>query len=112
MGHGLWTMVVYSVRKLFTGFLNAALIAWKLTVANAMNIAATPATANTHHCIVTRYGKSCSHVCIAQYDNGAAKTNAISTSFKKFLESNPVILLTDAPNSLRTPISLIRFSAI
>lgn len=39
----------------FTGFINAAFIAWKLIVITAINIAAMPATAKTHHCIFTWY---------------------------------------------------------
>jgi hypothetical protein len=38
----------YSVRKLFTGFATAALIAWKLIVANAISTDKMPAAANTH----------------------------------------------------------------
>src|SRR5690349_20827140 len=38
----------YSVLKLFTGFVIAALIAWKLTVANAITTASTPASTNVH----------------------------------------------------------------
>ena len=37
----------YSVLKLFTGFAIAALIAWKLTVSNAINNARSPATRKT-----------------------------------------------------------------
>jgi len=33
----------YSLLKLFTGFINAALIAWKLIVVKAISIAKTPA---------------------------------------------------------------------
>ena len=42
----MWT---HSLRKLFTGFANAAFIAWKLMVTKAINIAAVPANTNTHH---------------------------------------------------------------
>ncbi len=45
----------YSVLKLFTGFATAAFIAWKLTVANAIKIASTPAAINIHQEISTRY---------------------------------------------------------
>lgn len=37
----------YSLRKLFTGFANAAFTLWKLTVKNATPTAASPASANT-----------------------------------------------------------------
>ena len=38
----------YSVLKLFTGFETAALIAWKLTVAKAINIDASPPVIKIH----------------------------------------------------------------
>lgn len=38
----------YSIRKEFTGFAIAALIAWKLIVANAIKIANSPAPAKSH----------------------------------------------------------------
>ena len=41
----------YSVRNDFTGLAKAALIAWKLTVSNAIINAAMPAVGNTHHAI-------------------------------------------------------------
>ncbi len=47
-------MRFYSVLKLFTGLDNAALIAWKLTVINAITIAAIPAITNTHKLILIR----------------------------------------------------------
>ena len=45
----------YSVRKLFTGFAIAAFIAWKLIVANAITIAASPPAANNHKLMLMRY---------------------------------------------------------
>ena len=44
----------YSARKLFTGFINAALIAWKLTVAAVMTNAASADKINTPGPIVIR----------------------------------------------------------
>ena len=41
----------YSERRLFTGLAKAALIAWKLTVINAIIRAAIPATTNIHQLI-------------------------------------------------------------
>jgi hypothetical protein len=38
----------YSLFKLFTGFIKAALIDWKLTVNNAITIAVNPASAKIH----------------------------------------------------------------
>ena len=40
--------IAYSVRKLFTGFIRAALMLWKLTVSKAMNTVSKPASANNH----------------------------------------------------------------
>jgi hypothetical protein len=42
---------VYSVRKLFTGFATAALIAWKLTVSSVIKSARIAASRNTGHLI-------------------------------------------------------------
>ena len=42
-------LTIYSERKDFTGFANAAFTACKLTVANAIVIAIKAATANIHH---------------------------------------------------------------
>jgi len=44
----------YSLLKLFTGFATAAFIAWKLIVANAIIIAASPPAANSHQLISIR----------------------------------------------------------
>ncbi len=44
----------HSDRRLLTGFINAAFIAWKLSVISAMTMAANPANANIHQCIVIR----------------------------------------------------------
>jgi len=44
----------YSFLKLFTGFANAALIAWKLMVVNAIIMAASPPAANNHQLIWMR----------------------------------------------------------
>ena len=44
----------YSALKLFTGFANAALNAWKLTVINAIRTAITPASAKIHQLIFMR----------------------------------------------------------
>ncbi len=40
--------LIYSVRKLFTGFISATLIAWGLIVKNATSIAPVPARKNNH----------------------------------------------------------------
>ncbi|WP_168207892.1 hypothetical protein [Spirosoma sp. KCTC 42546] len=41
-------MQTYSLRKLFTGFINAALTLWKLTVSSTILTATKPATANIY----------------------------------------------------------------
>lgn len=43
----------YSVRKLFTGFINAASTDWKLTVNSATSSAIPPTRANTHQPMLT-----------------------------------------------------------
>ena len=43
---------------------------------------------------------------------GEAMTMAINTSNRKSLESKAVILTTDAPNTFRIPISLVRDSTV
>jgi hypothetical protein len=45
----IFVHTVYSVRKDLTGLANAAFIAWKLTVSEAINKALIAATGNTHH---------------------------------------------------------------
>jgi hypothetical protein len=46
--------VAHSERRLFTGFANAALTAWKLMVINAIIMAASPPAANNHQLILMR----------------------------------------------------------
>src|SRR3954468_24197298 len=46
--------IIHSVRNDFTGFAIAALIAWKLIVANAMMIASSPAARNIHQLMLMR----------------------------------------------------------
>jgi hypothetical protein len=46
---------LYSDRKLFTGFISAALIAWNETVSSVMKSAPAPAEANIHQGMFTRY---------------------------------------------------------
>lgn len=54
----------YSLRKLFTGFANAALILCQLTVIKAIVMAETPAKANIHQEMSIRYAKSANHLSI------------------------------------------------
>jgi hypothetical protein len=48
-------VIAHSERRLFTGFISAAFMAWKLTVANAITSDIMPAMANTHHWMLIRY---------------------------------------------------------
>lgn len=41
---------IYSLLKLFIGLIKAAFMAWKLTVAKAINMIKPPDKTNTHHC--------------------------------------------------------------
>src|SRR6476660_7749037 len=107
VNHGIF----YSVLKLFTGFDIAAFIALKLTVTNATRRAATPAIKNTHQLIEILYSKFCSHLFIAHHATGNATRADIIMSFKKSLDNMLTIALTDAPSTLRIPISFVRCSA-
>src|SRR4030095_1337066 len=89
--------VHYSVRKLFTGFMTAALIAWKLIVTSAIKTASDIAVTKTHHPILTRYTKSNSHWCITHHATGRAMSAAINTSLMKSPDNMLTIPVTDAP---------------
>src|SRR5215203_1336731 len=101
----------YSVLKFFTGFANAALIAWRLTVTIAIEMATKAANTKTHHFIWMRYAKSCSHLFMNHHAIGKAIRDAISTNLKKSLDNIPTILLTVAPNTFLIPISFVFCSA-
>ena len=105
-------ILLYSVRKLLTGFEIAALIAWKLTVNNATTKVLRPAMMNTVQLIFILYAKSSSHLFIHHHAIGKAMTAAMSVSFKKSFDNNITTFGTEAPKTLRTPISLILRSAI
>ena len=98
----------YSARRLFTGLAMAALTAWKLMVNNAISAARIPASKKATHDTPMRYAKSCSHLSIANHATGNAIKAAIATSFKKSLDNNATILDTEAPSTLRMPISFVR----
>ena len=83
-------------------------MAWKLTVINAIRIAAIPATANTHQLMVVRYAKSCSHECMIHHATGVAITNETMISTRKSFDKRNNRLFTDAPNTFLIPISLVR----
>src|SRR5215203_1257398 len=69
----------YSVRRFLTGLASAALTAWKLIVATAINKAINAAIANTAQLMFIRYSKSCNHLFMKYQASGAAITKAITT---------------------------------
>ena len=98
----------HSVLKLLTGFALAAFIAWKLIVAKAITTASNPAAKNIHQLILIRYAKSFNQLCIMYDATGVAITRDIKTSFTKSFESINTMFDTDAPSTLRMPISFVR----
>ena len=86
----------------------AAFIAWKLTVNIAISKAITPAEAKTHQPIFIRYAKSCNHLLLAHQAIGEAIRIAMPTSFIKSFDNNLTTPVTEAPSTLRIPISLVR----
>src|SRR4051794_37158092 len=100
----------HSLLNAVTGLLNAALMACILTVINAMRTETAPAIINIHVLIFILYSKSCNHLFIKYQASGDAMINASTTSFKKSLLMRLIIPDTDAPNTLRIPISLVRFT--
>src|SRR5579872_7459404 len=79
-----------------------------LIVPNAMASAVTPANGNTHQLSAILYGNSVSHLLRKYHARGVAIKKARATSRRNSLDNRPVIPVTDAPNTLRTPISLRR----
>src|SRR5665213_2100407 len=64
----------------------------------------------THHSIFILYAYSCSHLFINHHVIGVAMREAAITSLKKSFEIRLMIVETDAPNTLRIPISLVRLA--
>ena len=58
------------------------------------------------------YAKLCSQLCINHHDSGNAISNDISISFIKSFESIVVMVVVDAPVTLRIPISFLLFCAV
>src|SRR6188474_2067770 len=102
----------HSVLKDFTGLAIAAFIAWKLTVNNAISKVHRPAIRNTVQLILILYAKSSSHLFIHHHAIGKAMKAATNVSFKKSFDNKVTTFGTEAPKTLRTPISLILRSAI
>src|ERR1700751_5260528 len=78
-----------------------------LNVSNATISIDEPLNANIHQLNVVRYAKSSSHLFIAHQARGAAMTNANNTSVINSFESSATIWVTEAPTTLRTPISFV-----
>src|SRR5678815_4439985 len=79
---------------------------------NAMQIVSKAASINIHHPISILYAYCCSQLFIAYQARGNAIKNASRIGFKKFADNNFIMLADEAPNTLRTPISLVRCSAV
>src|SRR6187401_437468 len=97
--------LIHSVRSDFTGLAMAALIAWKLIVANAINNADAPASINIHQPMFTLNAKSRNHVFIAHHANGKAMAPDNKISLRKLFDNNSTILEIEAPRTFLTPIS-------
>lgn len=80
-------------------------------VIKAMRKAVRPATAKTHQDILILYAKPCSHLSINNHAKGAVIKKEIPTNFKMSSENNLIMVLLEAPKTLRTPISLVRCCA-
>src|SRR3546814_1951640 len=59
-----------------------------------------------------RYTKSSSHLLMAHQAMGDAMTTATSTNFIKSVDNIATMPDTDAPSTLRMPISLVRWKAV
>ena len=77
-------------------------------IANAVTVVIT----NTAQLILIRYAKSCSHLFITHQATGDAIKMATATSLIKSFDNSVIMLVTLAPNTLRTPISLVLCSAL
>src|SRR6187401_1739372 len=105
------TTQAHSERRLFAGFVSAALIAWKLTVSSVIINAPNPEVAKIHHETVVRYSYFSSHVFIPYQANGIEIAQDRTTRVTKSFESILQRFATEAPNTFRIPISLVRCSA-
>src|SRR5215468_1863720 len=96
----------YFVLKLLTGFANAALTAWKLTLINAITIDAIPATINNHQLNSILYAKFSSHLCMKYQANGADIAKAIVIRNTNSFENKYTMFEAVAPNTFLIPTSL------
>ena len=58
--------------------------------------------------MVMRYAKSCNHLFMVNHAIGTAITVATATNFAKLFANKIVTDVTEAPNTLRMPISFVR----
>ena len=103
---------IYSDLKFFTGLAIAAFTDWKLIVTSAINIAAVPDEIKIHTGILMRYAKLSSQLRISHHETGDVIIKAMAISFIKSLDSITVILITEAPKTLRTLISFFRWAML
>ena len=97
--------LAYSYRNAVIGRSFAAIADSEPTVIHAITKAKVVATANGNIDKSMRYTKLFSHSCIMKYAAGQAMILAINTCFENSLLIKITISNTDAPNTLRMPIS-------
>src|SRR5438128_2649731 len=102
----------YSVRNDLTGFADAARKACVLTVRKAMTMASRAERMKRLHCMEMRKAKSSSHLFMLHHASGKAMREEMRTRRIKSFESRAMRPCTDAPSTLRMPISLVRLSAV
>ena len=102
----------YSLLKLFTGLAIAALIAWKLTLINAMMMDPIPAIKNKPQLNSILYAKFSSHLCIKYHASGVAIAKAIMIRNTNSFENKYTMFDAVAPNTFLIPTSLILCTAI
>ena len=100
--------LAYSYRNAVIGRSFAAIADSDPTVSHAITKAKVVATANCNIDKSMRYTKLFRLSCIMKYAAGQAMILAINTCFENSLLIKITISNTDAPNTLRMPISLVR----
>ena len=81
-------------------------------VNNAITMATAPAIMNAQALIEVLYAKPSNQFCISNHAIGVAMTIAMNTKRIKSLDNKPTIPVMLEPNTLRTPISFLRWSAV
>ena len=102
----------YSLLKLFIGLATATFKAWNPTVNKAIKKAIMPAIPNIHHDKPMRYANPSNQLRITNAVIGVAIIKEIATSARKSFDSVKIKLLTEAPKTFLTPISLVRCSTL